>query len=243
MVALCYLAPWLLVWVGRMASSPRYRATQTSHGWAGAFLSATGHLWLTAVVALCVITMVFAVLERSRFLEDWSPRKLPPVRDTNRIARSSSLIEIGVNIVFGLWWISAASSRFVQDRIGPHVYSSAPWSIVFWGFLLLAMANLAVSSANLLHPYWTAVRAGFRLATDAAGAGLICWLIRSDLPLQLSISRASPGRVSAINEAVHPAMEAAFAAAVIVGVLVVLAGLRRIVRAAAGAGKPLSARS
>ena len=42
-----------------------------------------------AVIAFTVVTIVFAVFERlkdsSGFLTNWSPRELPPVRNTERI--------------------------------------------------------------------------------------------------------------------------------------------------------------
>src|SRR5262249_13264792 len=76
-VALCYLVPWLLVWISLMIFDPRYRAhgvwNELARGWPS-FLN---------VVFFCigVVTFVFAVLERAqsknRFLEKWDPLKLP----------------------------------------------------------------------------------------------------------------------------------------------------------------------
>ncbi|MGC1646345.1 MAG: hypothetical protein WA741_10990 [Candidatus Sulfotelmatobacter sp.] len=79
-VALCYLVPWVLVWIGMMSFSSSYRAEHTSAGWFGAIGSAWSAWWFTAVVALGTVTLVFAVLEqvqaKSRLLENWNPRKL-----------------------------------------------------------------------------------------------------------------------------------------------------------------------
>jgi hypothetical protein len=68
-VALCYLVPWLLVWIGFMSFDPRYRAT---HSLGRDLLGAWGSLWLTAIVLIGSVTIAFALLERlrPRFLED-----------------------------------------------------------------------------------------------------------------------------------------------------------------------------
>src|SRR5438105_8998054 len=101
-VASCYLIPWVLVWIGLLSFSPAYRAHQLHQGWLNALLSAWSSLWLVALIALTVVTIVFAVLERmqskSPFMQDWNPRKLPPLRDRNQIPRSESLLELGVNL-------------------------------------------------------------------------------------------------------------------------------------------------
>src|SRR6202171_5178307 len=39
LVALCYLVPWVLVWIGLMTSAPGYRAAHFSGGWIGALAS------------------------------------------------------------------------------------------------------------------------------------------------------------------------------------------------------------
>src|ERR1700736_1414586 len=51
LVALCYLAPWVLVWIGLMTFDPGYRAAHFSGGWIGAVASLWGSLWLTAFFA------------------------------------------------------------------------------------------------------------------------------------------------------------------------------------------------
>ncbi len=97
-VALCYLVPWVLAWIGFMIYDPGFRAKHSGGTLIGALGSVWGPLWLAAFCACGVVTIVFAVLERAQtksgFLEDWDPRKLPAVRDPNQISRASSIFEL-----------------------------------------------------------------------------------------------------------------------------------------------------
>src|SRR5882724_3063421 len=94
-VALFYLLPWVLVWIALLAFSPTYRAQHTNLFTTA--LSAWSSWWVTALTVLATVTIVFVVLEqvqaKSGFLEKWDPRKLPPVRNPNRIQRSASILE------------------------------------------------------------------------------------------------------------------------------------------------------
>ncbi len=76
-VALCYLVPWVLAWIGFMIYDPGFRAKHSGGTLIGALGSVWGPLWLAAFCACGVVTIVFAVLERAQtksgFLEDWDP--------------------------------------------------------------------------------------------------------------------------------------------------------------------------
>jgi hypothetical protein len=78
-IALWLLVPWLLVGIVLSLYGLNHRAGGSIWA-AGAHL--WGGLWSTAFLSLGVATLVFAVLERALpkpLLEDWNPRKLPPV--------------------------------------------------------------------------------------------------------------------------------------------------------------------
>src|SRR6267154_3387318 len=104
-VAAFYMVPWILVWIG-IAVSRAAHSGQSLIASVGSFWTA---FWPMAFFMIGGITTVFAVLERvqtkSRFLEEWGPRKLPPVRDPNRISRANSIVEVVANLVFCTWLI------------------------------------------------------------------------------------------------------------------------------------------
>ena len=64
---------------------------------------------------------------------------------------------------------------------GIRVTLTSMWWVFFWGFLASNLANLALSSMNFARPYWTMRRATLRLLIDVAGAGLFCWLMKSNI--------------------------------------------------------------
>ncbi len=238
-VALCYLVPWALVWIGIMASSPAYRMNHG--GWARAALSAWGSLWGIALAAIGIATLVFAVLERvqakSGFLENWDPRKLPPVRDPNRIPLSNSVTEVVFNLVFGIWLIGGAWYQTTLHFYGVSITLAPVWRYLFWGFLLSAALNTATSAANVFRPYWTWGRASLRLASDCFGAGLFCWLTKANIVLALSVANVPAEKTAQVAHALNWWTAKMFPWAVAVTLIIALCDVYRIIRVRSNAGQ------
>jgi hypothetical protein len=229
-VALCYLLPWVLVWIG-MIFSATYRAQHVN--WIQALASTWGTLWVTAIMAVGAVTIVFALLERaqtkSRFLENWNPRKLPPVRDPNQIKRSASIGELVGNFAL-IVWISYLSSRSILIGTDIRITLSPAWTYFFCGFLSLAIFNLALSGVNLMRPYWTGLRATLRLVTDGLGCALFCWFLKANIVAEIAIHGVSPETAQRIRDGANLAMARSFAMAVIFCVVMVAIDVHRIIR-------------
>jgi hypothetical protein len=231
-VVLCYLAPRLLVWIGLMGFNPRYRA---AHPIGGDWLGGAGSFWLTAFFMMGIVTMVFAILERnqswSRSLENWEPRKLPPVRNPAHIPRSASVIELAANLVFIGWWLDGRWSRTVFDLSSVRIELAPAWPVFFSAFLILALAQVALSAVNLLHPTWTPLRSASRLVLDAAGSAVFCWLLKAHLLAGISAPGLPPDKAAAVSTAINTYMARSFPIAVVACVLVVaLSDVGRLVR-------------
>ncbi len=243
-VALGYLVPWVLVWIGLMTFSPAYRAEQTHASWFAAIGSMWGSWWTTAFAAIGTVTLVFAILERvqasTRLFEDWSPRKLPAVRNPNLIPRSASSIELAVNLIFIAWWAAYAHSPEVQIGSVLHLSLQPQWIWFFWGYLLLALLNAALAGMNLMHPVWSVPRATYRLLTDSAGAVLFCALMKAHILAGIAMARVPAQQGLAIAHVIDDWMDRLFPAAIVVGCVVVATGVYRVVRAGrASASLPL----
>jgi len=232
-VTACYLVPWILVGIGLMLYSPGYRAAHGG-GWVGALGAVWGGFWLTTLVAVGAVTVVFATLERGAskpgFLETWSPRKLPPVRDPNRISRADSIMELVANIVFASWWVLFMSSPIVLDRPDIRITLAPVWVYFFWGYLMTAAANVALGGMNLLRPNWTRAKAGFRLATNLCGSALFCTLTQSDILLNISLAPGSTADGQAIAAAINMWASRALPFAIGIGLVVLAVDIRRLVR-------------
>ena len=148
------------------------------------------NLWVTVLYFAFFTTLAFAIAERSgvklEALNTWSPRKLPPVRDPNRISRFGSLFEIAAAVVFNVWFVSLFWPRPIIDLYGAQLTLTPAWRIFFWSFLFLAAANIAIAGVNLFRPYWTRRRASLRLVADGLGAGLFCGLLKAQVLFGIS---------------------------------------------------------
>ena len=150
------------------------------------------NMWATVLYFAFFTTVAFAIAERSgvklEALNTWNPRKLPPVRDPNRISRFGSLFEIGAAMVFNVWFAGIFWPRPAVDFYGVRITIAPVWQVFFWSFLFLAVANVAIAGVNLFRPYWTPRRAGLRLLFDGIGAGLFCGLLKAHLLVGISAS-------------------------------------------------------
>lgn len=228
-VTLCYLGPALL-WMATVAFGHLYPAGQTRQ----ALLTALSSLWFTAFVSSATITLVFAILERvprlkSRIFENWNPRKLPALRNFNRITRPAASCELTANLLMTIWWATYMRSPIVWNHPVIHV-SQSLWPYFFWGFLFIGIINTALSAANLARPYWSGPRATVRLLSDCAGAALFCWLLDANILTGIAISNISPETAQQITDSVNMWMARALPGAIAVGVVIFTAGVFRLVR-------------
>jgi hypothetical protein len=230
-VALSYLAPRVIVWVGLLSFSPHYRSEHSN--WVASAAAGWGSLWVVAMIAMGAVTAVFAVLEqaqaKSHFLEKWDPRKLPPVRDPNQIKRANSSFELMANLAMILW-ISYLSSGTIVNRPEIRITLSPAWNHIFWGLVLLAVFNLALSVANLMRPYWTGLRATLRLVSDGCGSALCCWFLKANILTELTVRGVSAEKTLQIRDAANLWMQKWFLIAVVVGVIIAATDIYRIIR-------------
>jgi hypothetical protein len=247
LVAAFYLLPWALVWVGLLSFDPGFRTAHGHSGWfetVGAFWA---DVWLAAIIALGMVTAVFAVLERvnakSGIPGDWDPRKLPAVRDPNRIPRSGSIVELVVNIVFCSWWVAAMSSPVVFDRPQLRITLAPVWQYFYWGFLILSIAGIALSGANLLRPNWTRPRAAVRLLTNLVGSALFCWFCASSIVAEIAAVHTPVAETLKITAAVNMWMSRGVPVVAFAGLIVLVVDARRILRAATANQGPPRVRS
>src|SRR6202011_3620769 len=164
-VMLCYAVPWTVTWIALLIFNSGHAAKFSGHPWVETLGSLWASLWGTAFLAVSTVTLVFAILERvqlkSHFLEEWNPRKLPPVNNPNLIPRFNSIVELAANMVFCVWWTAHMSSGLILNQVNLRISLAPVWRYFFWGFLLVAFVNIALAVANLARPYWTALRASF----------------------------------------------------------------------------------
>jgi len=229
-VALCYVIPWVLTWIGLVIFDPNYHADLGR-----TFGPLLGTIWFTTFVALGTVTLVFAILERVQpnltFLKDWDPRCLPAVRDPNRISRINSTVEIAANLAFAVWWVTDMWSITVFNHAGVRIVFAPVWKIFLWAFLLIAVAHILLAIANLARPYWTWLRASIQLILTVAGGVAFCWICKANLLAEIVVPNLSPERAAEIVTAINTYAAKSFPFAVIACVLIVaFSGVGRLIR-------------
>ena len=127
---------WILVPVFIFIVGP-VNLAQGGGDWGAAVLNTFGDLWSGLFIAAGIITLVFAIIERtSAHLGaecKWDPLKLPPVRkDERKPSLLKVVCQFGFNI-FGLVWL----------LLVPH-----------YPFLILGPAAAVLKAGPMLHTYY-----------------------------------------------------------------------------------------
>lgn len=227
-VGLCYLVPWILAWLGLEIFDPSYRSHVVA-----AMREAWGSFWLTTCFTFGIVTLVFVVIERVRpgIVENWNPRKLPAVRDPNRISRINSTVDLAVNLGFAVWWVTDMWSTTIFNHGGVRIVFAPVWKYFLWAFLLIAIANIVLAAANLVRPYWTWLRASIQLVLTIAASVAFCWICKLDILAQIAAPNLAPSRAAQIVNTINFNVSRGFPFAVIACVLIVaLSGVGRLIR-------------
>jgi len=236
-VMLCYVVPWTVTWIALLIFNSGYAAKFVGHSWFEALGYLWASLWSTTFLAAAIVTLIFAILERvqrkNHFLEEWDPRKLPPVNNPNVISRFNSIVELAANLFFCVWWTAHMSSNVMLNQPNLRISLTPAWRYFFWGFLLVAFVNIGLAAVNLARPYWTARRATFRLVSDLAGSVLFCWLLKSNILVEIAGASIPAAKAFQLTAAINFWMAKMFPVAVIVGVVIAVVNIFRIVRVTA----------
>jgi hypothetical protein len=203
-------------------------------GWTPPFAAIASHFWTGWFASIGTATLVFAVLERTpaktEIFEKWNPRKLPPLRPAHAIPRSSSVIEIAVNLCVLAWWTAEMAPPTTIHLGNLHIALAPAWSAFYWTILVITLANVIISGINLLRPWWTAQRAVLRVILDLAGGALFCWMFQAHLIASLSWPNATPDKVAYALAELNLWLARIFPWAVAVTVFIAGVGIWRLMK-------------
>jgi hypothetical protein len=217
------MVPRFLIWLGFLLLDPAHRGYLHME-----------NMWETVLFFTFFITLAFAIVERSgvklEALEYWNPRKLPPVRDPNRISRFGSLFEIAAAVVVNVWFVSIFWPRPAFDFYGARITPTPVWQRFFWGFLFLAAANVTLASVNLFRPYWTTLRASLRLVLNCIGAVLFCWLLKAQVIAGISVPSLPASKAIILTRLINLVMARLLPWAIVTTVVILCFDAYRIMR-------------
>lgn len=198
-VALCYVVPWLMVWLGILLFQRAGIATHLSGEW-----HSLGTLWTVVFIQFGIITLVFAAIDRvsvkSSCMSEWDPRKLPKVKVEALTKRRVNAIAGLVFAVLGLLWVLAIPD-FPFLIIGPAAYlvKGAPvWLSIYWAIVALAVASIVEYLVIVLRPQLTWFPPTFKIATLLLSAWIVNALLHTHTYLLPAIPQGE-GVAAALN--------------------------------------------
>jgi len=150
---------WILVPVFLFIVGPA-NVANSGGNWGLAAASTIGQLWSGLFIAAGIITLVFAIIERTNTQLGteikWDPLKLPPVRkDESKPSRLKAACDFGFNI-FGLVWLLLVPT-YPFLILGPAAafLKAGPLLHQFYlPFVLLSVVALVRSGITLARPQW-----------------------------------------------------------------------------------------
>jgi hypothetical protein len=173
----------------------------------------------TALSLLGLIVLIFALIERfssgeSTSVEEWNPADLPPLKDPDRIDRTSEALGL-VFVCLGLLIfnffpeklgasVSINGQRAFVPLLGPDYRQYLPW----WNLYLIGAALLAL--ALLARSHWRVWLRGADFALAVLLVGILWWMIGGESILQPQAADASAA--DALEETVVPVLRVVFRA-------------------------------
>ena len=230
LVLACYFLPWIAVWIGLVTLNPEYRARHLGSAAAGDAYFLIAHALGTAAI----VTMVFAILDRVKdkkwLTDNWSPRKLPRVRDTHRIPRAGSAFELIANTIFGIWWLKILWTLNIFEADGIKVTIPSEWHRFFWPFLILLLINISLSTWNFVRPYWTRERRLARAASNLLAAVVLLLVTKHFAPVLAAGPTVMAGKVAVLSWTITFSLALSFAIATVVCFIVAIVDAWRAFR-------------
>jgi hypothetical protein len=187
-----------------------------------------------AFVAAGTITLIFAILERvqakSHWLENWSPRKLPAVRNDNLNTRTSAAFELAILLLAIVWWTAYMDSTVIYLGESVRFDLRPQWLWFFWGYLLVLLLTAAIAAFSLVRPASARSRAAMRLVNSVFGGILFCWLLRASIIAAIRAPNLSAQQSIEITNAANHWMITVFPLGVIAAVVIASIDVFRIFR-------------
>jgi hypothetical protein len=139
--------------------------------WLDALGRVGSSIWVSLLYTAGLVTAIFAVGERvaarTKPKGDWDPLKLPPVRDTLAIPRSSSIFDLVLPVLVLAFWARYLGFQSDFNTLGARIRLNPYWGYFVGGFMIVILGQAVLRDA---------IMAGSTKATtsgmDAVNAGI-----------------------------------------------------------------------
>ena len=150
---------WILVPVFLFIVGP-VNLSNAGGNWGVAIAQTLGNLWTGLFFAAAVITLIFAILERTQAMVEinceWDPSTLPPLEKEES---KTSLVQAVCELAFGffglIWLLLVPTYPFLILGPASAILKAAPmWHTFYWPIVLLTILALLRSAITLARPQW-----------------------------------------------------------------------------------------
>lgn len=127
------------------------------------------------IFAFGAVTLVCALIERfgkAAFLQRWKPSQLPPPERKTK-SRFERVVEIGMGVVFLMWWMGLIRFRNFIPDYGMTISMAPIWREMYGPILFYGVFELAMNVIALLRPGAVAFNRATSLARNLIGATII----------------------------------------------------------------------
>ncbi|MGA2849249.1 MAG: hypothetical protein ABSE46_09650 [Terracidiphilus sp.] len=240
---LFYLVPWLIVSLILLIVRPSFSAVQGIPAWFNILAQISGHLWTMSFVAAGTVTLIFAILERvqtkSHWLENWDPRKLPPVRNPNLNTRTNAAFELAILILAVAWWAAYMDRTVISFGESLHIALKPQWIWFFWCYLLELVISAATAAYSLLRPSFNWLQAALRVLNSLFGSVLFCLLLRTGIVAGMNGPSLTAQKATEITNAINQWSVTVFPLGMVLVVIIVAIEVTKIVLAARRRSQPV----
>jgi hypothetical protein len=230
-----YLVPWLLLSLIILIVRPSFSAPHSIPAWFNIMAQVSGSLWNMAFIAAGTITLVFAILERlqakSHWLENWDPRKLPPVRNPSVHRRTNAAFELAIIVLAIAWWAAYMDRTVIYLGESVRFDLKPEWLWFFWSYLFVLVLTAATAALILARPHMAWLTAALRLFNSLVGSILFCSFLRVGILAGIAIQNVPPQKAIEFTNTANHWLLSAFPYGVIVSVVIIATDVYRIVRA------------
>lgn len=175
---------WILVPVFAFIVGP-VNLANTGGDWGRAAVTTLGDIWSGGFIAAAIITLVFAILERTQAIAGveckWDPSTLPPLEKPERkTSFVQTVCELAFNIFGFVWLLLIPGHPFMVLGPASHFLIPAPiWHTFYLPIVVLAALGIVRLAVILVRPQWGWFPLASQLLQSALTLILLHFIIRA----------------------------------------------------------------
>lgn len=199
---------------------------------ARAFARALSKAWGALLPAFGIVTLVFAVVERTgaprAWLDDWKPEQLP-ANPQRKKSPWELPFDFGINLFVLLWMLGVIPIPVAHARNGLHIEPGQVWMQFYWPILGVVVAQLGLTLLDWLRPAWIRLRALLGVALAIGGLALVSLLLARGPWAIVTATTATAAEAARAAAGINGAIRIALTVALIATGIRLALGLYRLV--------------